>query len=123
MTIGQIGVGNRGYLMDGTLFYVPDTPLNRNADKGQEMTIVLYPGTVEARDKQFHPSTPCKGLSIPEQCMYLDGHHVTLDGKPAIIAGFKNSFASVGQVNSAVKVEFAWETCLRILKAGGQFHS
>lgn len=121
MTIGQIGIGNYGYLMDGTRFSVPDTPLNRMPH--QEMTIILYPGSTAAHEKRYHPATPCKDVPIQEKCMMLDGKHVTLDGKPATVAGFKNSFATVAQLNSALKVEFAWETCHRILKAGGQFHS
>jgi hypothetical protein len=121
MTIGQIGIGNYGRLMDGTEFFVPDTPLNRNPH--QEMTIRLYPGTVQDHERRYHPSTPCRELSIPEQCRLLDGKHVTLDGKPAKVVGFREPFAIIALMEGALRVEYAWETTLKVLKKDGKFYS
>ena len=59
MVLADVGIGRYGYLMDGTLFKVPDNPLNRSTDH-DEMVIVLYPGTVAAHDRRYPPGTPCK---------------------------------------------------------------
>lgn len=53
----------------------------------------------------------------------LIAEHVTLDGKPAIITGSKQRFATVAQLGSALKVEFAWATVARIVANGGAFKS
>jgi len=48
---------------------------------------------------------------------------VTLDGKPARIAGAKLPFAIVREAQSTKSVEFAWETVVRIIANGGAFRS
>ena len=46
---------------------------------------------------------------------------VTLDGKPARITGYRNSFATVQ--NKSCEVEFAWPTVKRIVERDGKFLS
>lgn len=49
---------------------------------------------------------------------------VTLDGKPAMIMGARNAFATVATLNvDGPAVEFAWPTVARIVANGGAFKS
>lgn len=49
---------------------------------------------------------------------------VTLDGEPARISGWTNSFAAVSRSDGrGGSVEFAWPTVARIVEAGGAFQS
>jgi hypothetical protein len=54
-----------------------------------------------------------------------DNHNITLNGKPAVIRGAQNDFATVSQVNAyAVSVEFAWPTVQHIIEVkGGTFRA
>lgn len=48
----------------------------------------------------------------------------TLDGKPCVIAGALNDFATVRQTEKpAHEVEFSWPTVLRIMATTRQFKS
>jgi hypothetical protein len=40
---------------------------------------------------------------------------VTLNGKPAVVTGYKNEFAMVKALDSCEQAEFAWETVARIV--------
>lgn len=53
--------------------------------------------------------------------MELCGAEVTLDGKRAKIAGYRNPFAHVTQMDTGYSVEYSWETVERIIKNGGAF--
>ena len=49
---------------------------------------------------------------------------VTLDGEPARISGWANTFAAVSRGDGrGGSVEFAWPTAARIVDAGGAFQS
>lgn len=50
---------------------------------------------------------------------------VTLDGKRAMVTGYKNRFATVRAFGSGNggPVEFAWETVERVVANGGDFRS
>lgn len=48
---------------------------------------------------------------------------VTLDGKPACIAGRLNPFATVATLDGKARFEFTWETVARIVDKGGKFKS
>lgn len=49
---------------------------------------------------------------------------VTLDGKPAVIAGYRNDFAGVHTLDGKTRVEFAWPTVWRIVtQREGRFQS
>ena len=47
----------------------------------------------------------------------------TLDGKPAVIAGALEPFATVAQLPHGMTVEYAWPTVARIVAAGAAFHT
>lgn len=49
---------------------------------------------------------------------------VTLDGREATISGFKGKFATVWELHDqARRVQYTWDTVVRVLKAGGNFKS
>ena len=54
---------------------------------------------------------------------HLVGRAVTLDGKPAIIAGRLNPFATIAALDGSAAYEWAWGTATRIADAGGDFRS
>lgn len=52
------------------------------------------------------------------------GQHCTLDGKPAIIGGRSNKFATVGILPDGYDCEFSWQAVERIMTVGnGSFNS
>ena len=46
-----------------------------------------------------------------------------LDNKPAKVCGRLNDFATIGQLNSALSVEYSWSTVDRIMQKTKQFKS
>lgn len=46
---------------------------------------------------------------------------VTLDGRPAVISGWRNSFARVTQTATGLSAEWAWSTVERIVAKHGKF--
>jgi hypothetical protein len=48
---------------------------------------------------------------------------VTLDGKPAVISGYKMPFATVTQLSTGLSAEWSWEAVERIVTKGGDFQS
>lgn len=48
---------------------------------------------------------------------------VTLDGKPAKIAGAKRDFATIRTLPDGASYEWAWETVARVVANGGAFKS
>jgi hypothetical protein len=48
---------------------------------------------------------------------------ITLDGKPAVISGYRNSFAKVTQLSTGLSAEWSWEAVERIVAKGGKFKS
>lgn len=46
-----------------------------------------------------------------------------LDGRPAIICGACNPFATVAQYPAGLAVDFAWQTVAHVLASGGSFTS
>lgn len=48
---------------------------------------------------------------------------VTLNGKPAVISGYRNPFAAVIQLSTGLSAEFSWEAVERIVAKGGEFKS
>jgi hypothetical protein len=53
----------------------------------------------------------------------LCSERVTLDGKPAVIGGYRSAFASVTQLRTGTSFEWAWPTVARIVANGGAFKS
>lgn len=54
----------------------------------------------------------------------VETRNVTLNGRRAIIAGWRNAFATVRTLDSdGPQCEFAWETVARVVENGGQFRS
>ena len=54
----------------------------------------------------------------------LASNKVTLDGKPALIIGLRNPFATVKQYPTGCEAEFAWATVEHIIKdKEGKFKS
>lgn len=52
------------------------------------------------------------------------GLDITLNGRPAMLAGIRNEFASVIDAGTGLKCEFAWETVQHIVdNRNGEFHS
>jgi len=45
----------------------------------------------------------------------------TLDGKPALIGGRLNKFATVGHIDGLLAVEWSWETAQRIMNNDQKF--
>ncbi len=60
MTIAEVPIGKYGHLAGGTLFKVPENPLNHNPENRERMVLLLWPGTVAADERMFPPGTPCK---------------------------------------------------------------
>lgn len=50
-----------------------------------------------------------------------EGVSVTLNGKRAVISGYRNDFATVSQWPEGLSAEWAWETVERIIDKGGAF--
>jgi len=50
-------------------------------------------------------------------------HAITLDGKAAKIAGFKNDFATVIAIDSGVRFDWSWDAAIRIAHTTGHFKS
>ena len=49
---------------------------------------------------------------------------VTLNGLPACIGGYKNDFASVVQLDTGLRAEFAWQTVEHVVNNnGGNFRA
>jgi hypothetical protein len=46
---------------------------------------------------------------------------VTLDGRPACVAGIKCDFAGVKSLDGKLQGEWAWSTVFRVIAAGGNF--
>lgn len=46
---------------------------------------------------------------------------VTLNGKPAIITGYRTQFATVRTLDGTMRGEWAWETVKHIVDNGGHF--
>ena len=53
----------------------------------------------------------------------LVGRACTLNGEPAIVAGWRAPFATVRQVRTGLSAEWAWTTAARLLERGGAFES
>lgn len=50
--------------------------------------------------------------------------HITLNGKPALVCGYRNAFATVVDLVSRLQCEFAWETVDDIItNRNGEFRS
>jgi len=63
-------------------------------------------------------------LTLDEKYSLIDRAReevITLDGAPAILAGAKNSFATV--CSNDDQIEYAWPTVLRIMNKSGDFKS
>jgi hypothetical protein len=57
-----------------------------------------------------------------ERRQELCSEHVTLNGNPAVIRGWRNEFATVSALNSLENAEWAWETVDRIVREkNGEF--
>lgn len=50
-----------------------------------------------------------------EQRHALCAAHVTLNGLPARVGGYRNRFATITQVSTGLACEWAWETVARIV--------
>jgi len=48
---------------------------------------------------------------------------VTLNGEPAVIAGYSLPFAHVTQLKSGLTAEWAWSTVALVVSRGGDFRS
>jgi hypothetical protein len=55
--------------------------------------------------------------------MRLGGFAVTLDGKPAVVLGVSNRFATVTTLDGSVSIDWPWKSAERIAQAGGDFRS
>lgn len=53
----------------------------------------------------------------------LAGAPVTLDGRPAMIAGRLNRFATVIALDGGARADWTWRAAGRIVAAGGAFRS
>lgn len=51
------------------------------------------------------------------------GAHCVLDGKPALVAGRLEPFATIATVDGSQAIQFAWHTVNRIMRRDGQFKS
>ncbi len=49
------------------------------------------------------------------------GFRCTLDGKPAIVCGRLNRFATIATLDGALSVEFCWETVNRVMYGTMEF--
>ena len=65
-----------------------------------------------------------------ERQSYVDASHMTLgratlDGRPAVIVGFRNDYAHVGVVDGrSIACEYSWECVARVMNDGnGAFYS
>lgn len=51
------------------------------------------------------------------------GERCKLDGKPAIIAGRQNDFATIAQLPNGLHLEWSWEAVDRIMSTTRMFYS
>jgi len=56
-----------------------------------------------------------------EKKSILVAARVTLNGRPAVIAGKSLKFANVCTLCGTLRAEYSWEACERIVLAGGNF--
>jgi len=78
-------------------------------------------------DKYGLPYYTIGGRKTP-QCVksYAEeysGQACTLEGEPAKITGRFNQFATVGQIDGPLAVEFRWDTIRRVMNLGGNFQA
>jgi hypothetical protein len=74
------------------------------------------------------PADPGKWGAVTPSLSFADRRalcdvSVTLDGKPAVIRGALNDFATVSQLPSGASHEWAWSTVARIVSLNGEFRS
>lgn len=66
-------------------------------------------------------------MTTDQKYALIDRAHelkITLDGKPATLAGAKQPFAGVAALDGSTGwVQFSWDAVARILNSGGQFKS
>lgn len=48
---------------------------------------------------------------------------VTLNGRPAVIGGVRNPFATVAYLDGSGELEWSWDAVARIVASGGKFSS
>jgi hypothetical protein len=58
-----------------------------------------------------------------KRALVKDQDNLTIDGKPAIVVGYHNQFATVVALDESARVEFAWSTVERIVNKDGAFKS
>jgi hypothetical protein len=49
------------------------------------------------------------------------GAKVTINGRGAVICGFKEKFATVTSTDMSLSADFSWKAVDRIMKSGGNF--
>lgn len=57
-----------------------------------------------------------------EQKAELCATPVTLNGRPAVISGWKQPFATVKVLNGGLSIDYSWQAVACIVERGGDFH-
>ena len=67
----------------------------------------------------FHRSR--EGNGVNSIALEYAGKRCLLNGKPAVISGRKNQFATVSHVKGPLSIQWSWDAVKHVMESGGQF--